>query len=190
MMRGEAVWRVYTNSTGRTVEAREGKLFITAVDPGWRQKGIMLRRPLDLTGKTTTIEIEYAQTGFNEQNPGFWADPAIEADDTWNHPGFRLTVGTAGIGPAFTPPSDGFWSSTAGIMGLTAPYRLRWTLTHTGGSRFDAVVEIDGERRYTGTLDVGSLDPAALYFYLYVSNNDQGGPAVIDRISIRQTEPM
>lgn len=186
----EKVWRVYSNSDAGQVRVADGRLSIEAVDYGWRQKGVMLQQPIDLTGKRTTIEIDYVAAGFNEQNPGFWNDGAIEGADTWNSPGFRLTVGGSGIGPTFTPPSDGRWDPAQSIQNVSPPYKLTWVLTHDQGSTFKTQVLIDGQSQYEGTIDVGSMDPKKIYFYLYVSNNDGSGPTVIDRVSISQTAAM
>lgn len=186
----EQVWRVYTNSDAGQMRVAEGKLSIESVDSGWRQKGLMLQQPIDLTGKKTTIEIDYAAAGYNEQNPGFWNDNAIEGADTWNSPGFRLTVSGSGIGPTFTPPSDGSWDPAQSIQNVSPPYKLTWVLIHDTGSLFRTQVLIDGQSQYEGTIDVGSMDPKKIYFYLYVSNNDGAGPTVIDRVSISQNAAM
>ncbi|MDQ3458090.1 MAG: hypothetical protein M3498_02110, partial [Deinococcota bacterium] len=187
----ETVWRVYRTNPDAEIAVAGGQLRMENFSTGgWEnnQGGVMLNQALDLTGVTTVVEIEYAEAGWTQQNPGFWADGSIDGDDTWNHPGFRLTVGGSGFNSEVTPAADA--SFEPGLSGeATPPYTLEWVLTHEEGTTLDTQALIGGELVSEGRIDLGSLDPSELYLYLYVSNDTAEGSAAFERVAVRQ-EPV
>lgn len=151
---------------------------------GWdfNQKGLVLPQPVDLTGRTTVIEIDYAYVTTNEMNPAF-ADAIYENEDIYAHNGFRLTVGPSTIQSAVLSGGDGSFSGLNTT--ISHPAKVRWTLTHVSGANFTTTVAIGGEIVHEGSVNLGSLNPAEVYFYLYASS-DQGGEAGINALRIVQ----
>lgn len=180
-------WTIYNNNDNARVAVIDGKLYMDGFHKNGtdhNQKGIVSSQPLNLAGRTTVIEIDYVVANHMEQNPGF-AGEIIQGDDLWWHNGFRLT----GYGNSFNATKfDGGDGSFGGmnIGDLVLPYTLTWILKHEQGKDFTVEVKINGETRHVGPLNIGSLNPEALYFYLYVSNSSQDGPSVFDRVTIYQ----
>lgn len=180
-------WTIYNNNDNARVAVIDGKLQIDGFHKNGtdnNQKGIVSAQPLNLAGRTTVIEIDYVVANHMEQNPGF-AGEIIQGDDVWWHNGFRLT----GYGDSFnTSMFNGGDGSIGGmnIGDLELPYTLTWILKHEKDKEFTIEVKINGVSRHVGPLNIGSLNPEALYFYLYVSNNNQDGPSVFDRVTIYQ----
>ncbi|HHV56050.1 MAG TPA: hypothetical protein GXX55_11500 [Firmicutes bacterium] len=180
------VWRIYRNSRGGEVLVTDGQLRILDVDPGSRQLGIMLSHPIDLTGKTTAIEIAYVEAGHSEQNPGFWNDPTVENADVWFSPGFRLTVYPTGFETISIAAGDA-WFDPESAYEMVYPATLTWIITHRKGDLFDVTVLVDGVEAYSGELHLASVDPTSVYFYFYISNADEHDlVTAVERITIRQ----
>lgn len=187
----QAVWRVYSNSDTGEVAVANGVLTISDVDTGWKQKGIMLNKPIDLTGKTTTIEVAFKEANFNEQDFGLWTEGDIEEDDTYNHPGFRATVAPTNVGfqAMATFTAEGGSLEVTGdnnFVDMEAPFTIKWVLKPESDTVFNTQAFLNGQPGADIVIDFGDLSAKALYFYLYVSNNDQDGPVVVDNISITQ----
>lgn len=182
-------WEIWSTNPNAVVEAVDGQLRFSNfnIGAGWdnNQRGLVLREPIDLTGKVTTITVRYTQTGYNEQNVAFAGD-IHHGSDVYNYNGFRLTVGPSNIASATMSGADG--SFTGINTPVSAPYTLTWII-RDNGSNFGAEVLINGNSAGTGTINMGSLDPSKLYFYLYVSNDANPGPTAIDSIKIEQ-EPL
>lgn len=181
------IWTIYNNNNAARVVAENGQLRMDGFHKNGtdnNQKGIVTAQPLNMAGRTTVIEIDYVEAGHMEQNPGF-AGEIIQGDDLWWHNGFRLT----GYGDRFNASMFDAADGSVGGMGvdnLEAPYTLTWILKHESDKDFTIEVKINGESRHVGPLNIGSLDPEALYFYLFVSNSDLDGPTVFDRVTIYQ----
>ncbi|MDQ3460647.1 MAG: ThuA domain-containing protein, partial [Deinococcota bacterium] len=185
----EETWGIYDNDSGADAVVEDGELRIENLGTdGWdtNQKGIFLRQALNLANNVTTVEVDYLEAGWSEQNPGFWTSDEI-ADDLWNHPGFRLTVSGEGVSPTFTPAADGSFEPGFSVT-ATPPYTLRWVLTHEEGSTVAVEVYVDDELQGESEMDLGSMDPSALYFYLYASNDANPGPAAFERVSVSQAQ--
>ena len=187
------VWRIYSNSESATVATNESLLTIATVDTGWKQKGIVLNAPIDLTGKTTTFIVDYKQAGFDQQCPALFNKADIEGEDNWNYAGFRVTVGPTSANMESTPPfgseSSGSIEMTSdenGLVDLEAPYTYTWILKNTAGSVYSCDVLVGGALKWQGTVDVGSFDAKNAYFYFYVSNNTLEGPVIVDRMQVTQ----
>lgn len=183
------IWEIWSTNPNAKMETVNGQLRFSNfnIGNGWdnNQRGLVLRQPIDLTGNVTTITTKYLQTGYNEQNVAFAGD-IHRNSDIYDHNGFRLTVGTGSVSSTSMGAADGSFS---GINTPTsAPYTLTWIIRDDGGI-FRAEVLIDGQPSGTGTINMGSLNPAQLYFYLYVSNDGNQGPTAIDSVTIEQ-EPV
>ena len=167
------------------VDFDTGQLKFGGFQPGswdFNQLGLVLGHPMDLTDRTTVIEIDYAYVTTNEMNPAF-ADAIYEGEDIYGHNGFRLTVGPSTIQSAVLSGGDGSFSGLNTT--ISHPAKVRWTLTHVSGANFTTTVAIDGELVHEGSVNLGSLNPAEVYFYLYASS-DQGGEAGINALRIVQ----
>ena len=183
-------WEIWSTNPNAIIETVDGQLRIRNlnVGAGWdnNQLGLVLREPIDLTGKITTITVRYIETGYNEQNVAF-SDAIHRGSDIWNHNGFRLTVGPSNFSSAALSGGDAsFTGISAG--GIAKPYTLTWVIKDEGG-RFVSEALVNGSSVGTGTINMGSLNPSALYFYLYASNDANPGPTVFDSIKIEQ-EPV
>lgn len=163
----------------------DGQLKLGGLQPGgwdFNQKGLVLASPMNLTGRTTVIEIDYAYVTTKEMNPAF-ADAIYENEDIYTHNGFRLTVSPNTVQTAVLAGGDG---SFGGLnTNISYPAKLRWTLTHVSGANFNVTVHIDNNLVHEGSLNVGSLDASKAYFYFYVSS-DTGGEAGINSLRIVQ----
>lgn len=146
------------------------------------QLGLVLSQPIDLTGRTTIIEIDYANVTVREMNPAF-AGAIYHGEDIYGYNGFRLTVSPTNVLSAILSGGDGSFSGLN--ANISYPAKLRWTLTHVSGKNFNVTVHINDNQVYQGSLNVGSLDPSKLYFYLYAST-DSGGEAAINAFRVVQ----
>ncbi|HET7560563.1 MAG TPA: hypothetical protein VFK80_11440 [Limnochordia bacterium] len=181
-----SVWRTWNASDNGKVAASGGVLEFSGVDGGWKQTGLMLKKPVDLTKGAVSIEVDYKSLGFTQQPVGLWNNGTVDGEDTWNYAGFRLTVGPTSIHPEITPPCDCSFNSTDADPQISAPAAVVWTITPKAGTVYDTTIAVNGQNQYTGTLDIGSLDAKAMYVYLYVSNNDGTGPTDITHVKITQ----
>lgn len=183
-------WEIWGTNPNAIVEAVDGQLRFRNfnVGAGWdnNQRGLVLREPIDLTGKITTITVRYIETGYNEQNVAF-AGAIHHGSDIWNHNGFRLTVGPSGFSSTSMSGADGSFSGIS-ANNIAKPYTLTWVIKDEGG-RFVSEALVNGSSVGTATISMGSLNPSKLYFYLYASNDGNPGPTVIDSIKIEQ-EPV
>lgn len=183
------VWDIWGTNPNAVVETSDSHLRFSNfnVGAGWdnNQRGLVLREPISLAGHVTTITTKYTEANYNEQNVAF-AD-AIWEDDIWNHNGFRLTVYHNRISSTGMSGGDASFTGINNVP-VSAPYTLTWIIRDNGSS-FGAEVLIDGQPAASGTINMGSLDPERLFFFLYVANDGNQGPTAIDSIVIEQ-EPV
>lgn len=189
----EDVWRVYRNSEGGRVLVEGGALRIENVDTGWKQWGVVLQEPIDLRDRVTTVRVEYLEAGHTEQNPGFWANPEIEGDDTWNYPGVRLTVYANGFNMTPTPPAgmNVMVFPDVWVDMVSWPATITWVLTWFPDepNAFEVELFVDDELEAFADLLMDDPDPSEVYFYLYVSNDAAGpSPSVFNRVTITQED--
>lgn len=188
----DSAWAVYNHvSTGKSpVAVRDGKLvFENFHSNGWaeNQGGIVFKEPINLVGKTTTVEVEYTEFGWTELNPGFFGELVLEGADIFDHNGFRLTVERENIDTRIAHGGDGSFSPSARWPAPGLPYTLKWVLVHLDGKRFAHRVYLNGTLTHEGEVHIGSIDPAALYFYLWVANNtDQGPRSAVNWVRVTQ----
>jgi hypothetical protein len=195
----ESVWREYTNSEQAELYVDNGELWIEYVEDGWMQKGIMLREPIDITGKKTCVEVKFIETEFSAMVTVFSSNPEVEDDDTFSFTALPRVIawmnspgGLGSVSMDNTPPSDSSVESPGQwLEGLPLPYLMSYTITPLGGTEYSIEIVAepdDGEAKTVSTtMDIGSINPSELYFYFHISNNlFMGGPCVVDRITVKQ----
>lgn len=182
---GEELLQTWGTSPQAWLNVDSGQFRVGGFQPGsWdnNQMGVVISQPIDLTGRTTIIEIDYASVTTKEMNPAF-AGAIYHGEDIYGYNGFRLTVSPNNVMSAVLSGADGSFSGLN--TGISYPAKLRWTLTHVSGANFNVTVHINDNQVYSGSLNVGSLDPSKLYFYFYASS-DAGGEAAVNSLRIVQ----
>lgn len=184
------VWAIYDWSKGANIETRNGHLVFENFDQGgWNTNiaGIVLRDKIDLTGVKTVIEIDYVTHNWTELNPGFFETYIEGGYDIFDEIGFRITVEPSRIDTRIAHGGNGQFSPSFGWTNVkTAPYTLRWELTHREGPWFDHAVFIDNALIFQGQVNIGTINPAGLHFYFWVANDAHMGPSAVDRLVIYQ----
>lgn len=193
------VWREYGSNRTATVRTADGALWVEGLGrTGWdnNDRGVMLRVPIDLTHAVTTVEVTYREAKWTGQVPGFWGRPD-HAGNLYDEPGFFFGLAPqeviAAIGAEshtiFTPDASGFFRPGIRLQGPVpqAPYTLKWVIAHQEGLNFRVDVYVDDTHLGTTDMYIGDLDPTSLWFYMFVINYEDVGPAAFDRIRITQT---